>query len=89
MGFETQEQAENWAENMEQRAKWRKEERLLASAELELEAEESWGRFVANAPGLKSYKDAYIRGYKSGRAWKPTKQSEKFDALVRDGEGRN
>ena len=33
MGFETQEQAEAWAENMEQRAKERKEERLLASTE--------------------------------------------------------
>lgn len=32
MGFETQEEAERWAENMEFRAEQRREERMLASA---------------------------------------------------------
>lgn len=74
MGFETQEEAERWAENMEMAADRRKEERMLAGEEAD-KAFREWA--VSN----KAYADArgwlqeltamaYKRGFMAARGFK-------------------
>ena len=74
MGFETQEEAERWAENMEQRADAVKEERLLASAGAMQDAEAAWAEvaqtevFVHAKDWLKELcKAAFVRGFMTAR----------------------
>ena len=69
MGFETQEEAERWAEEIEYRADAAREERLLASVD---PASVAWTKFISENPefisGTKYLTDlaraAYLRGYK-------------------------
>jgi hypothetical protein len=72
MGFETQEEAERWAEEIEFRADAAREEKLLASAETELRASVAWTKFIAENPEfitgtqylIELARSAYLRGYK-------------------------
>lgn len=63
MGFETQEEAERWAENMEFRAEQRAEEKLLASAS-SMETLASMEKCLL--AGLNSAKDCLVAAYKLG-----------------------